>query len=561
MEERLQMCQAAQEISCRTEEIYGEYEILFKIAPEARRVQTVFQKKSFFWEEQLPEEEFDLKLLLDKMVDEKDRGLLEHFLSQSSAEGLGEEKESRKIEFRMASVEGNSVWAEGKLFAKNRMGSREFFLEVRRLAGQRNRKESMKKRLMEECLGIAQLELSGGTADILWPLPGKSPVKKAGWKELIQKVSQEMIEPEDRKRFLRIMSLEYLCQKTEGAAELRCFRENASVVWVKIQWFPAGKRRLWIVFKDISESRKFRQMVKAICGDCDFVLCLSGAGGSFEAYGKIPEYLRTCENYTEVAEKYIRKYAVTTDRNRLREEMELGSVLQRLEDAGEYSITFGSSENERDYRRKQIRYVYLEGSQKKILMICRDITKMYQKRVRRQEEMRKAVLRSRTDELTGLYNRFVKELIERRLEQEQRKAAVLFIDLDNFKLVNDTWGHAVGDIFLKETAEILKNATRSCDIGGRLGGDEFVVYLSGIKGEETALGCARRLRRSIRKLVTRKYPEVNVSCCVGVAVYPDDGRDIRHLFECADQAAYYAKRNGKNRVAAYSQLCRETELQ
>lgn len=155
------------------------------------------------------------------------------------------------------------------------------------------------------------------------------------------------------------------------------------------------------------------------------------------------------------------------------------------------------------------------------------------------------------DPLTGLCNRVLfGELVLRELSMAQRSGdsfAILAIDLDGFKAVNDLHGHAAGDTVLKEAADRMARAIRVSDVAARLGGDEFAVLLMGV-GQAQAQPVAEALVDSL----SLPYPgiRVAVSASVGIAVYPDSGITMLQLLERADVALYKAKAEGKRRVAS-----------
>lgn len=155
------------------------------------------------------------------------------------------------------------------------------------------------------------------------------------------------------------------------------------------------------------------------------------------------------------------------------------------------------------------------------------------------------------DPLTGLCNRVLfGELVQRELAVAQRSGesfAILAIDLDGFKSVNDMHGHAAGDAVLKEAAERMAEAVRVSDVAARLGGDEFAVLLLGATGEN-----ARLVAQSLVERLSQPYPGIRaaVSASVGVAVFPQSGMTLRELLERADVALYKAKGEGKRRVVS-----------
>ena len=133
------------------------------------------------------------------------------------------------------------------------------------------------------------------------------------------------------------------------------------------------------------------------------------------------------------------------------------------------------------------------------------------------------------------------------------KVAVLFIDLDRFKSINDTLGHHIGDGLLRSVAGRLTQAVRSRDTVSRLGGDEFVVIMRDVAGREDV---QQLVERRLISLIRQSHPveghELNVSCSVGIAVYPEDGSDIDELMRRADAAMYEAKNTGRDMACFYS---------
>ena len=156
------------------------------------------------------------------------------------------------------------------------------------------------------------------------------------------------------------------------------------------------------------------------------------------------------------------------------------------------------------------------------------------------------------DSLTGLPNR---ALFDDRLRQaialarrDQTHVALLFVDLDDFKAVNDTWGHHVGDLLLRDAAKRLEACVRNADTVGRLGGDEFVVLLPFLEEEHDALLVADKICHALRQPFDLDGRNLVISASIGVAVYPEHGGDELTLSQSADAAMYLAKEDGGNRI-------------
>ena len=157
---------------------------------------------------------------------------------------------------------------------------------------------------------------------------------------------------------------------------------------------------------------------------------------------------------------------------------------------------------------------------------------------------------SQHDSLTGLANRGLgRERLERAIEvarRQQRRVGLLFVDLDNFKVINDSLGHAAGDDFLKQVATRLNHAIRKSDIVARHGGDEFVIGLTDMDDVAEVSAVATSVLSRMEAVFTLKDTEVSTSCSIGIALFPDDSDDYETLMRQADVAMYRAKESGRN---------------
>ncbi len=163
---------------------------------------------------------------------------------------------------------------------------------------------------------------------------------------------------------------------------------------------------------------------------------------------------------------------------------------------------------------------------------------------------------ARHDGLTGLPNRLLfSSLLNAALKtaaRYKRSFAVMFIDLDRFKFINDTLGHEAGDTLLKEITGRFKEALRASDVIARLGGDEFVVLVQEVPDRDHAATVARKLLSTAIRPVMLLGQECRVTASVGISLYPGDGEDEQTLMKNADSAMYHAKEEGKNNFQFYS---------
>ncbi|KAF5058179.1 EAL domain protein [anaerobic digester metagenome] len=161
-----------------------------------------------------------------------------------------------------------------------------------------------------------------------------------------------------------------------------------------------------------------------------------------------------------------------------------------------------------------------------------------------------------TDALTGLPNRLCAlDRLSRTLESlrpHSGSLAVLLLDLDDFKIVNDSWGHAAGDVVLMEVGQRLASVLTTSEMVGRLGGDEFIIVSAVGAGEEDWADLARRLIEALNKPFHLEDSEIHLGVSVGIAVFPRDGETAGQLVRCADLAMYHSKSAGKSMFQFHS---------
>ncbi|MCW5601406.1 diguanylate cyclase [Nitrosomonas sp.] len=173
------------------------------------------------------------------------------------------------------------------------------------------------------------------------------------------------------------------------------------------------------------------------------------------------------------------------------------------------------------------------------------------------EQAKQSIIQMAThDVLTGLPNRY---LLQDRLRQvlahnrrTQEQAAVLFVDLDHFKNINDSLGHAVGDLLLQEVAERLNGAIRTEDTVARHGGDEFIILLQNITSSQEAKLVAQKILNELIRSFYIHGKELHIGGSIGIALFPSDGNDVKTLLRSSDIAMYHAKKSGRNNYQFFS---------
>jgi diguanylate cyclase (GGDEF)-like protein/PAS domain S-box-containing protein len=162
------------------------------------------------------------------------------------------------------------------------------------------------------------------------------------------------------------------------------------------------------------------------------------------------------------------------------------------------------------------------------------------------------------DQLTGLPNRILfNDRLQQAITQAERnrmQVAVMFLDLDGFKSVNDTLGHKSGDELLRQVAQRLIACLRATDTVARFGGDEFTIVISAIEETDDVIRVAKKINQEVALPYTIDGAQASVTTSIGISFYPDDGKDPNMLIQRADNAMYHAKRHGKNHHEFYGDI-------
>ena len=193
-----------------------------------------------------------------------------------------------------------------------------------------------------------------------------------------------------------------------------------------------------------------------------------------------------------------------------------------------------------------------------ILVVMRDISE--------RKEVQKGIYQlAFHDSLTNLPNRrsFMNQLRSEVMDRKRSKSklSIFFIDLDNFKQINDQWGHDAGDLVLKEAAKRIQSVIRPTDIAARFGGDEFVVMLKDIQDEKYVTTNVQRMLKQFQNPIMVAGQDYSLTCSIGVADYPDHGESPEDLIKNADTALYYIKERGKNDFMIFNQIMEHQSLE
>lgn len=227
-------------------------------------------------------------------------------------------------------------------------------------------------------------------------------------------------------------------------------------------------------------------------------------------------------------------------------------LFERLHPSNPYAkadIRFRCSDDTYLWCRVNVTYLFDDASQSPcIIGMISDINDQ-------KEETEKIAELAKHDPLTNLYNRrAARNQIEEYLKREEGRGALFMLDVDDFKGINDQYGHDQGDAILLQTAQNISRLFRSSDVIGRFGGDEFLIFLKDIGVDYLVDQKAKEIIQAFKAHI--RIPKTNheVSCSIGIARYPEDAATYSELFKKADQALYYGKSHGKNKYVIYDKL-------
>lgn len=358
----------------------------------------------------------------------------------------------------------------------------------------------------------------------------------------------------------------YKSQRNEFFVDIRRKTDTISYFWAEIGvrfGITQDNVTAYITERDSDNIHLLQSIVSEfVYKDCDYFICLNANNNSYTmlSYNDrgTPIPPKISSDYISDMRRQVNEYVVEEEREHVSKNLYIENMIKYLENSNNHTISFGLINNKGDYERKLVKYVYYDRLNKMILLIRTDITDEYLEHIAKNDNLRIALESAQRDPLTQVYNRkAVKNHINKRLlEINGRLSAMLFLDLDDFKDINDNLGHAEGDFTLKMVADALNKSVRCSDFVGRYGGDEFIVFLSEITSKGEVLRCVERIFKCFDSIYSEHVQGKNVSnfsCSIGIAFSPENGDNFDILVNKADIALYKSKRIGKNCCSIYSE--------
>lgn len=335
--------------------------------------------------------------------------------------------------------------------------------------------------------------------------------------------------------------------------EVRLYKKDQSVIWVLINGNfikdKESRNTLSAVIIDITESRNMQERI--LLEEERYRVAAEISNDILFEYEVHKDKMILAEKFKELYGKDpVISNFISDDKNVI--------DIIHSEDIGcfyEFSraLTSGKEVIEAEFRMKDIsgEFVWCHIRGKTLYneskKPCRVIGKIVNIDLHK-KELQTLEYKAKRDSLTGVYNKSTtKELIDHYIHKHKNTSHVfMIIDIDDFKHINDTYGHLQGDKILSYVINQVKAIFTSGEIIGRIGGDEFVVFIGNIQNKESVLSKAELLKETLHTVYTEEGYEIHLTGSIGVSIYPEDGHNYNELLNCADKAMYLVKDQGKN---------------
>lgn len=368
----------------------------------------------------------------------------------------------------------------------------------------------------------------------------------------------QLVHPADRSKFITATA-ELIASGGSGAIEYRILHKGGSTIWVQDRFrFYTEENGQDFVYHSVSDNSRvhddYEKYQYAIARN---QLIIDQSGGIIFEWDMASDTMYCSPKWEEhfgykpVSRNYGQQMGIATHFHADDLPIVRGAIEQIRNNADTLCIDVRIADSNAKYLWTRITataYLDKNGRLSRIIGMLQDVDALKRAEFALRE-------RAELDSLTKLLNKDSSHrLISERLStrDDDRLSAMLVIDLDNFKLVNDNFGHLYGDEVLAQVGSKLKNIFRDNDIISRIGGDEFLVFMDGIPSSEQVERRCQLMLSTFHELFEQIAPELNVSLSIGAALVPEHGTNYTDLFRRADEALYTSKSLGKNTYVFYT---------
>ena len=468
-------------------------------------------------------------------------------------------------QFRVRQGDGSWRWVMGR----GRVTERSFDGKPARLAGTHtdiHQQKILEARLRDQQERVTQAHLLADAGTWLWDCRQRRMYWSAELLAAIRRPANAF--PTDR-RWLKLLSAASRAQLWAG---LRRARRDASLNVFELEWTPpapgCSHLRVWVEYRldtegavlsisgnvqNISVQQQTEALIRWRTELLNRVSALGKIGGcEIEVESRSMQWTEECYRIHGLRKEPLTLDAALALYTHDSRENFL-CALARIAAGGlpeQLELCFYRASGQRVWVQALIELDRRDGLPERFIVLFRDIT-------REREASERIELLAHYDALTGLPNRnLLRDQATRAMEEAVASGstlAMLFVDLDGFKSINDSFGHATGDMLLKAAASRLHQSLRSSDLFGRFSGDEFIVILPGLAGPEDAGHVAQKLIASLAEPLYRGDVMLKVGASVGIALLDETRQDFDTLLRAADAAMYAAKEAGRNTYQYYSQ--------
>lgn len=497
--------------------------------------------------------------------------LLSSVFEPHSLQSIVEGKQTRQIEFKARTVSGEYCWVEAKIFPVNVAGSIKLLFCVsdisdkKRVVALTNEKNELVDAFYNVYSSIVEINLDKEEAHVLKSDTERIDHISLSIEQLQQLIADDFAVDSERstiQRFLDIHNLKAIANKQDNSSlDFRLREDNERFKWKRIDvlCLPNNKDRLYLVFSDVNEKHIMESVLKHfVFNTNDYLYCIDVRNNTFLNFDKNSENVvlppQRGVDYKGEMIKYTRKYVPLEDQERVIELMMPEYIIKRLQKEGYYKFDAGMIDENYKYRRKEVTIQSYDRENDLLFISRRDITDEYFKQKNQREALKQAHMMANTDALTRIRNRkgACQEIEKQLADIRNATDAFIIIDLDNFKAVNDCFGHSQGDELLREVGRILADNFRKTDVIARLGGDEFVIYMKNVRDEKAVASAMKKLLGKLQFMYRWEQGSIEVSASAGIAMVPRDGVCFEDLYKKSDKALYSAKHQGKNKFQFFA---------